>query len=302
MDCSRLPGPAPVRVTPLQDSAFSATRFRIGRPRTGPHVVRMEAADAYVVLYQLCSHPVHDIRIDGRVVRSQPSTHGSLHVIDQAGDPCAWLEHPADTLMVHLPRPAVDALAREAGATWDGVLRAPVAWNTRDPVVSGLEPLLLDTLASTAPAHDLLHDQLMRTLGIHLVQAYGGLRQRRAVFRGGLAPWQERQAKERLSARLDQPVLIADVARAFGLSPDHFSRAFRVSTGMAPQAWLQRRRVEQAMHLLRSTASPLAGVATACGFSDQSHLSRVFARVVGCTPGAWRRAIAPRAHDPGAPR
>ena len=61
--------------------------------------------------------------------------------------------------------------------------------------------------------------------------------------------------------------------------------------GVAPHNWLLTRRVEVAKEKLRDDRLSLSDVALACGFTDQSHLTRVFTRMVGVSPGAWRRAL-----------
>ncbi|MEF3129654.1 AraC family transcriptional regulator [Rhizobium leguminosarum] len=66
-------------------------------------------------------------------------------------------------------------------------------------------------------------------------------------------------------------------------------RAFRETTGMTPYQWVLRERIDRARNLLRTSKTPLAEVAIACGFADQSHFTRVFAGIVGTTPGNWRR-------------
>jgi AraC family transcriptional regulator len=109
--------------------------------------------------------------------------------------------------------------------------------------------------------------------------------------RGGLAPWQVRRAKEILCANLDGRVPLQEVARECRLSVSHFSRAFRRSMGAAPHNWLLTRRVEAAKEKLRDDRLSLLDVALVCGFADQSHLTRVFTRIVGVSPGAWRRAL-----------
>jgi AraC-like DNA-binding protein len=59
--------------------------------------------------------------------------------------------------------------------------------------------------------------------------------------------------------------------------------------GVAPHQWLIRRRVEAAREALEDPRLSLAEVALRCGFADQSHLTRLFSRIVGIGPGAWRR-------------
>ena len=73
--------------------------------------------------------------------------------------------------------------------------------------------------------------------------------------------------------------------------PTNFSRAFRQSTGVSPHQWLLKRRADQTKSLLRDRTLPLSDVALSCGFADQSHFTRVFARLAGISPGAWRRNL-----------
>lgn len=106
--------------------------------------------------------------------------------------------------------------------------------------------------------------------------------------RGGLAPWQEKRAKEAVANGLSTDLSIGQVASECGMSRGHFARAFKQSTGATPHEWLTRQRVEKAKGLMLEGVG-LAEVALLCGFADQSHFSRVFARAEGRPPGAWQR-------------
>ena len=89
--------------------------------------------------------------------------------------------------------------------------------------------------------------------------------------------------------RLNEVVTLAYLAGECHLSVAHFARAFKRTTGQTPHRWLLERRVEHAKRILVTSALPLAEIAAACGFADQSHLTRVFSQIVGAGPGAWRR-------------
>ena len=93
----------------------------------------------------------------------------------------------------------------------------------------------------------------------------------------------------RPGAHIDGGVTLDDLARACDLSKRHFTRAFRQSTRMAPYQWLQYRRMEKAKQLLKTSFASLSVIALDCGFADQSHFTRTFSRLVGVTPGIWRR-------------
>ena len=109
------------------------------------------------------------------------------------------------------------------------------------------------------------------------------------LARGGLAPWQRRKVEVYLDARLDRTVRLEDLAEQAGLSVSHFCRAFRETVGVSPHAYVVRMRVEAAKRLMLLSDDPLSQIACACGFADQSHLTKQFRRYVGDTPHAWRR-------------
>ncbi|WP_158537106.1 helix-turn-helix domain-containing protein [Humitalea rosea] len=110
-----------------------------------------------------------------------------------------------------------------------------------------------------------------------------------AVTRGGLAPWQMRRVAMQIDAKLDGPLHVAELAETVRLSAYHFGRAFKVSFGQSPYAYVLRKRMERAQELMLTTDQPLAQIAIACGLADQAHLSRLFRQIMGESPNAWRR-------------
>ena len=107
--------------------------------------------------------------------------------------------------------------------------------------------------------------------------------------RGGLAAWQIRRTEQALRESSDGKVTLTHLAGQCRLSVAHFARAFKQTTGQTPHRWLLGRRVEHAQGLLLTSDLPLAKIATACGFADQSHFTRIFSQIVGTGPGAWQR-------------
>ncbi|MBQ5946133.1 AraC family transcriptional regulator [Massilia sp. ST3] len=103
-----------------------------------------------------------------------------------------------------------------------------------------------------------------------------------------------------LMARIElQPGLpwtLDTMARAASLSPSRLHALFRGETGMSPHEWLLRRRLEAVCTLLASTARPIADIALATGFSDQSVLTRAMRKAMDTTPAAYRRAAREDSH------
>ena len=112
------------------------------------------------------------------------------------------------------------------------------------------------------------------------------------IPRHGLAPWQVRRVLTYIDAKLDTSLKNRDLAAIAQLSPFHFNVAFRNSVGDSPHEYIIRRRMERAQGLMLSTEKSLSEIAAECGLADQAHLTRLFRRIVGESPAAWRRARA----------
>jgi AraC family transcriptional regulator len=104
-----------------------------------------------------------------------------------------------------------------------------------------------------------------------------------------LARWQTKRTLAYIEANLPSKISTRQLAALVGFSQSHFARAFKRSLGLAPMAYVSSRRIERAKVIMRSTTEPLSQIALACGFADQSHLTRSFQRHAGMSPGLWRR-------------
>jgi AraC family transcriptional regulator len=106
---------------------------------------------------------------------------------------------------------------------------------------------------------------------------------------GGLARWQAKLTIEYIEQNLGAKLKACELADMLAFSRGHFSRAFKRTFGVPLMTYIFGRRVERAKSMLRGTRDHLTEIALSCGFSDQSHLNRTFRRVVGMSPGLWRR-------------
>lgn len=100
-----------------------------------------------------------------------------------------------------------------------------------------------------------------------------------------------RQVRDRLADDLLNPPTLAEMAIMAGLSKYQLLRRFEKTYGVPPHSWLLQQRAERARGLIQDGVS-LAQAAASCGFADQSHMTRIFVRQFGFTPGAWRTAVA----------
>jgi AraC family transcriptional regulator len=108
---------------------------------------------------------------------------------------------------------------------------------------------------------------------------------------GGLSVWQAKRALAYIEANLASKIGMTEISALAALSNSHFCRAFKHTFGTSPMAYVAARRIERAKILITSTSERLSSIALACGFADQSHLNRTFSRIVGMSPGLWRRNL-----------
>ncbi len=107
---------------------------------------------------------------------------------------------------------------------------------------------------------------------------------------GGLPPRVLRRVKEYIDSHLGEDLELHRLAQNAGMSLHHFARGFRVSAGVPPHQFVLQRRIRAACDLLTDTDYPIADIAIATGFADQSHLTRHFRRSLAVSPGAFRRS------------
>jgi AraC family transcriptional regulator len=227
--------------------------------------------------------------IDGRHIIVAPMKRYDTAFIDLNSKYITYAP-PSDLLLFHMPREAFDTIADEQGVRRIETFRVQPTKPLDDPVIRGLAPLLEAALERPEQTNCLFTDHIAIAVLAHVAQAHCGMGMAQRVQRGGLAPWQERRAKEFLMARLNGEVTLEALAQECGLSRSHFARAFKKTTGLPAHRWLLDRRIERARELLLNSGFPIAEVADLCGFANQSHLTRVFTNALGVSPGEWRRS------------
>ncbi|MDQ0994987.1 AraC family transcriptional regulator [Phyllobacterium ifriqiyense] len=151
--------------------------------------------------------------------------------------------------------------------------------------IASLSRLIADECVSERPLHALYGDGLTMALFVELFQI-GEIKKRQ---RSQLSPRQLRAVTTYIEEHCLRNIRLQELADLAGLSQSYFSHAFKASTGVAPHQWQMSARIRKVQLLLSKSNASLTNVASATGFSDQAHLTRVFKRLVGVTPAVWQR-------------
>ena len=138
------------------------------------------------------------------------------------------------------------------------------------------------------PSGRLFLDSIEYAIAAALVDAYAGQSRSVRPLRGGLGPARLRRIKEFVQAKMEDELTLIEMAESVELSPAHFSRMFRKSTGETPHQFVLRNRIERAKEMLRAPEARVLDVAVACGFKTQQHFARVFRRICGASPTEYR--------------
>lgn len=110
----------------------------------------------------------------------------------------------------------------------------------------------------------------------------------------GLTRYQMRKVTEYVENHLGSRINIEQLSSTIHLSRWHFSRVFSRATGLSPREYLMAARLQRAKTLVEISDWTICEISGACGFSDQSHLTRHFRKTVGATPVQWRQQFRQR--------
>ncbi len=207
---------------------------------------------------------------------------GDRHRFEVSG-PCKFLNWVLDPQWI-------ESLARqEAAFTGRGLELQPLLAGC-DPGLWKLAEALVRELDHPGLGSRLYAESLEVGLIVGLLRRHAPAAQHTATLGGNLPGFKLRASLDFIQANLANPISLANLAEAAGLSRYHFAKLFKRSTGHSPHRYVLEQRVEKAKLLLEEGDLSLAETALSAGFASQSHMTAVFRRLVGVTPGVFQKA------------
>ena len=227
-------------------------------------------------------------RFDGAWTKTQCAP-GDVSLLTRSQRSHWYWTEDIDVSHVYLSERLVSSVANEVMDRSVAEVRLRDVLKTQDPIVTAC----VDAIAREAEQRSLgsaLYVEAVGTqLAVHLLRNYASVMFREPSGKCRLSPLQSSQVTEYIDSRLNESLGLEALAAVAGLGVWTFTRRFRQSFGLAPHAYVVERRVDRAQRLLAQGAMPVKEVASACGFADQAHMTRVFQARLHTTPAALRR-------------
>lgn len=225
--------------------------------------------------------------IDGRFQREQ-FIPGNIAIYPAEVDYVLRWEKESEFLLIGieptlLARTATEVLEQET------IELVPLL-STPDPLIHSLALALKAELESPQVGGKLYVEAIAQTLTVHLLRYTTNRSAICALTSPSLPKHKFQQATDYINDYLERDLSLSDLAALVQMSPFHFARLFKKSSGFAPHQFVIRCRVERAKELLLQGKLGIADIATEVGFANQSHLTRHFKRIVGVTPSAVLRS------------
>ena len=194
---------------------------------------------------------------------------------------------PSDILIISFSPNLLNAAIADAASRAKAELEG-LQFTGRDRKLRAIGSLLEREARAVCPTGRLYGEFLGMALAAHVLRAYAAFPPRAAEYRGGLPIYRLRHVVDYIQANLAQDNSLQALADLARISPFHFCRSFKQSTGLSPHRYILKLRIEEAQRLLKKTTLAISDVANRLGFSDQSHFTMVFRKLVGITPARWR--------------
>src|SRR5260221_413703 len=211
-------------------------------------------------------------------------------VILPAGAPTTWhLEREGEVRHLHLylSPTLIQQIATSADIDSDTV-EVVDTLSMFDPPIESIALLLLSELRSEGLGGRLYVESLANILGIHLLRQHSSVKQPSLPRAVGLDRATLRRVSTYIEEHLAEDLSLSEMAAVAFLSPYHFARLFKASTGFAPHQHVIGRRIERAKLLLSTTQSSLTTIAHAVEVAHVSYLELHFKRLTGFLPSASR--------------
>ncbi len=276
------PDPPILSSVPLGWNGLIAERYRHAPAEHHFPPLPEDTASLYL------GQPIRSVRWSDDGIHEGPTSKGDV-TVKASGQAVGWhFGKDVDLLVMRFAPAFLRHVAEENGLNADMVELRP-SFDQHDEAVKYIGLAMLTEMEAGGASGRVYGDSLATALATHLLRNHGTSPQAVSDQRGGLPRSTLRRVIDFVNDNLSMDLGLSEIAGVANLSRYHFSRQFKRSTGLSPHQYVIGRRVKRARELLSSTDLSVGDVASAVGFTHQSHLAHHVRRHFGVPPSSLRR-------------
>lgn len=227
--------------------------------------------------------------VDGGKPQTTSLPAGSVFLYSQREFVWHRREKESEYVNLMLEPQLINQLADDNGITTSIELEHKVIFP--DPTILHVAQLLKSEAVNGGLSGNLYVESLRNLLAIHLLRNYTGVKEKSSSEVGVLDSLKLQEIKDYIEENLAEELTIANLAGLVPMSEFHFARTFKSLLGEPPHRYILKRRIERAKILLKVTQYSAAEIAYQVGFSNPSHFTSQFRKLVGATPKVYRNNL-----------
>lgn len=220
--------------------------------------------------------------------RPQRVAGGSLHILPPNTEARIRANGEQDMLFLSVSADEVERLLDRGGSSLSDVMAGNTDYFYDARLVHLIEDMWTESAARDPASLLKLDGLLLSVLGDLLIRSRKPLK----LSQSALSNAELGLLTDFMESRIDEQIRLEDLAELVNLSRFQLSRSFKSATGHSPYQFLLQRRIARARAMLAGHVNSLADIAYACGFASQSHMTDVFRKATGVSPGRYRQDAA----------
>ena len=275
----------------FSSESMSWRGFGISKHRLPPGKSPERLAAGHYIVVQLNNSVKMDIEISGSRYKGRFLKGDVSYAPPGIWCRSTW-EQEREVLIISLDSSFVEARAGQSLPAEK--LKFTPQFRRRDPLIEGIANELGTEVAKESASDERAFadndyaNSLAEVLASHIIKEFTLPEPIDNLKNGKLAPVKLRRATGFINERLAEGITLTDIAEAVEMSPFHFARMFKHTTGFTPLQYVMEQKIEYSKRLLGQPEMSLADIAYKLGFASQSHFTMHFRKLTGTTPKHFR--------------
>ncbi|MEY9185148.1 AraC family transcriptional regulator [Bradyrhizobium sp. USDA 326] len=272
----------------LDSSAVGKTDFRLRVFRYAPSDILVPPSENFLIVVYREGTTSMNRRVTG--AWKQDHVGRGVTTLLTRAEPSHWRwSNDLEVSHFYISPSLMTKTASEAFDRDSGSVELHDLLRIEDPVLTWIGDRMVQEVSEGGPGGRLCYDALALQASVHILRKYASVEFKLPCPQGRFRPAHARLIEDYVEQNISRNITLDELANICNCSPVQFARKFQVHYGMRPHAYVLSRKVERARQHLRKDRLALKEIALLSGFSDQSHLNRIFRRHMNVTPAEYRK-------------